>query len=157
MLIASLPGYSSLGWHLCSLRVCKTFEQILLAFIDSVETSGVILKGLLLYVTWSCSLAAFDILSLFYAFSVLIIMWWEYFLFWSHLFIFLQISCTCMAFSFFRFGKFSSMILLKIFSGPLSWESLFSSILITLRFGIFIMSWISWMLGLRVLLGFKFS
>jgi hypothetical protein len=62
-----------------------------------------------------------------------------------------------MAFSFFRFGKFSSMILLKIFSGPLSWESLFSSILITLRFGIFIMSWISWMLGLRVLLGFKFS
>ena len=30
--------------------------------------------------------------------------------------------------SFFRLGKFSSIILLKILTGPLSWESLFSSI-----------------------------
>jgi hypothetical protein len=37
-----------------------------------------------------------------------------------------------MGISFFRLGKFSSIILLKIFTGPLSWESLLSSIPITL-------------------------
>jgi hypothetical protein len=40
--------------------------------------------------------------------------------------------------SLFRLGKFSSMILLKTFSGPLSWESAFSSIPIILRFCLFI-------------------
>jgi hypothetical protein len=38
-----------------------------------------------------------------------------------------------MAISFFRLGKLSSLILLNIFSGPLNWESLPSSILIILR------------------------
>jgi len=33
-----------------------------------------------------------------------------------------------MGISFFRLGKFSFMILLKIFTGPLSWESSLSSI-----------------------------
>ena len=47
----SFVGYSSLGWHLCSLRVCITFVQDLLAFIVSGEKSGVILIGLPLYVT----------------------------------------------------------------------------------------------------------
>jgi hypothetical protein len=41
------------------------------------------------------------------------------------------------------------MILLKMFSGPLSWESLLSSISILLRFGLFIVSWISWMFWVR--------
>ena len=50
-----------------------------------------------------------------------------------------------MAISFFRLGKFSSMILLKTFSGPLTWEFSFSSIQIILRFGPFIVSSISWM------------
>ena len=63
MLIESFAGYSSLGWHLCSLQVCMTSDQALLAFIVSVEKSGVILIGLPLYVTWSFSLAAFNILS----------------------------------------------------------------------------------------------
>jgi len=36
--------------------------------------------------------------------------------------------------SFVRLGKFSSLILLKIFTGPLSWESSLSSIPIILRF-----------------------
>jgi hypothetical protein len=31
-----------------------------------------------------------------------------------------------MGISFFRLGKFSSIVLLKIFTGPLSWESLLS-------------------------------
>jgi hypothetical protein len=38
--------------------------------------------------------------------------------------------------SFFRFEKFSSIILLKIFAGPLSWESSFSSTPIICRFGL---------------------
>ena len=51
MVIESFAGYSSLGWHLCSLRVCMTSVQDLLAFIVSGEKSGVILIGLPLYVT----------------------------------------------------------------------------------------------------------
>jgi hypothetical protein len=51
MVIESFAGYSSLGWHLCSLRVCITSVQDLLAFIASGEKSGVILIGLPLYVT----------------------------------------------------------------------------------------------------------
>ena len=48
MVIESLAGYSSLGWHLCSLSVCITS---VLAFIVSGEKSGVIIRGLPLYVT----------------------------------------------------------------------------------------------------------
>jgi hypothetical protein len=51
VVIESFAGYSSLDWHLCSLRVYITSVQDLLAFIDSGEESGVILIGLLLYVT----------------------------------------------------------------------------------------------------------
>jgi len=39
----SFAGYSNLGWHLCSLRVCMTSVQDLLAFIVSSEKSGVII------------------------------------------------------------------------------------------------------------------
>ena len=46
MVIESLAVYSSLGWRLCSLRVCITSGQDLLAFIVSGEKSGVILIGL---------------------------------------------------------------------------------------------------------------
>ena len=51
MVNESFAAYSSLGWHLCSLRVCITSVQDLLAFIVSGEKSGVILVGLPLYVT----------------------------------------------------------------------------------------------------------
>ena len=40
--IESLAGHSSLGLHLCSLSVCITSVQALLAFIVSGEKSGVI-------------------------------------------------------------------------------------------------------------------
>ena len=86
MVIESFAGYSSLGWHLCSLRVCITSVQDLLAFTASGEKSGVVLIGLPLYVTCSFFLTAFNILSLFSAFGVLIIMCQEEFLFWSSLF-----------------------------------------------------------------------
>ena len=47
---------------------------------------------------------------------------------------------------FFRLEKFSSIILLRMFTGPLIWDSLFSSIPIMLRFGVLIVSLFSWML-----------
>jgi hypothetical protein len=47
MVIESFVGYRNLGWHLCSLRVCMTSAQDLLAFI----VFGVMLIGLPLYVT----------------------------------------------------------------------------------------------------------
>ena len=49
--IESFAGYSSLGWHLCSLKVCMTSVQDLLAFIVSGEKSGIILIGLPSYVS----------------------------------------------------------------------------------------------------------
>ena len=46
MIFKSFAAYSSLGCHLCSLRVYMTSAQDLLAFIVSGEKSGVILIGL---------------------------------------------------------------------------------------------------------------
>ena len=46
MVIGSFDGYSSLAWHLCSLRVCMTSAKDLLAFIVSEEKFSVILIGL---------------------------------------------------------------------------------------------------------------
>ena len=46
MVIESFAGYSILGWHICSLRVCMTLD-----FIVSGEKSGVILIVLPLCVT----------------------------------------------------------------------------------------------------------
>jgi hypothetical protein len=51
MVIEGFAGYNSAGWHLCSLRVCMTSAQDILAFIISGKKSGLILIGLLLYVT----------------------------------------------------------------------------------------------------------
>ena len=51
IVIESFAGYSSLGWHLCSLNVWITSVQDLLTFIFSGEKSGVILIGLPLYVS----------------------------------------------------------------------------------------------------------
>ena len=62
-----------------------------------------------------------------------------------------------MGISFFRFGKFSSISLVKIFAGPLSWKSSFPSAPIIHRFGLLIVSCISWMLWVRIFLHFPFS
>ena len=75
MVIESFAGYRSLGWHLWSLNVCIMLDQDLLAFIVSIEKSGIFLIGMPLYVTWPFSFAALNILSLFFVVSVLIIMW----------------------------------------------------------------------------------
>ena len=47
IVIEIFTRYSSLGWHLCSLRVCMRSAQVLLAFMVSGEKSGVILIALL--------------------------------------------------------------------------------------------------------------
>ena len=51
MIIENFAGYTSLCWPLQSLMVCMRSAQDLLAFIVSVEKSGVILIGLPLYVS----------------------------------------------------------------------------------------------------------
>ena len=48
------------------------------------------------------------------------------------------------------------MTLVKLFPGPLHWESSLS-ILLILGFGLFIVSWIFWMFHVRILLNFVFS
>jgi hypothetical protein len=75
MWIENFAGYSSLGWHMCSLRVCITSDHALLAFLVSDEKSDMMLIGKSLYVTCPFLFASFNILSCFYEFSVLIIMW----------------------------------------------------------------------------------
>jgi hypothetical protein len=59
--------------------------------------------------------------------------------------------------SFFCLGRFSFIILLKIFTFSLTWKSLLSSIPIVLRLGLLIVSWISWMFWVRSFLLFAFS
>ena len=51
IVVQSFARYSSLGWHVCSLRVCMTSAQDLLAFIVSGKIYGIILIGLPSYVT----------------------------------------------------------------------------------------------------------
>ena len=59
--------------------------------------------------------------------------------------------------SLFKLGNFSSTILLKIFSVPLTWAFSFFSISIIHKFGIFIVSQISWMFCVRNVLYLIFS
>jgi hypothetical protein len=51
MVIESFARYSCLGWHLCSLKICITSAQDVLALIVSHEKFDIILSGLPLYVT----------------------------------------------------------------------------------------------------------
>jgi hypothetical protein len=58
--------------------------------------------------------------------------------FWSNAFGILKASYMFIGIPFFRLGKFYSIVLLKIFTGLLSWESSLSSISIILRFSLLI-------------------
>lgn len=81
------------------------------------------------------TLTTFNILSLFYIFRDLIIMFRGYFLFWSSLYTVPYVSCTLIDIFFFRLGTFSSMILLKLFSESLTCFFLFSfSLILRLSF-----------------------
>ena len=59
--------------------------------------------------------------------------------------------------SFFKLGEFSSIILLVICIGPLSWDYSLSSIPIILGFGHFNVSLFTWMFCIRSFLHFVFS
>ena len=76
MVIDSFAGYSSQCWHLWSLNVCIMIDHALLALIVSNEKSGIILIGLPLYLDWSFSFAALNILFTLYV-NFSIIMWQE--------------------------------------------------------------------------------
>jgi len=75
------------------------------------------------------SFVAFNVRSLVCLFGVLITIWHGDLIFLSNLFYVLYAYSI-----FFRLGNFSSMILLKIILGPLSWNPSLSSIFIILRF-----------------------
>jgi len=61
-----------------------------------------------------------------------------------------------MGISFFRLGEFSSVILMRIFTYPVNWESLLSSIPIGHRFCLFIVFCISYLFWIRRFLHFTF-
>jgi hypothetical protein len=89
------------------------------------------------YVTWPFSLTAFNILFLFCEFC------FDYYVIRGLSFLVQSVWCSVGFLYvydqlFFRLGEFSSMILLKMFSGPLSREPLFSFIPIIFRFGLFL-------------------
>jgi hypothetical protein len=134
-----------------------TSIQDLLAFIVSGEKSGVIVIGQpLCYLT---------LLPYFFQYSAFVLCIWCFCYYVMRGISFLIPSVWCsvgflyiyMGISFFSLGKSYSIILLKMFTGPLSWESLLSSILIILRLGLLIVSWISWMFWVRTFLLFAFS
>ena len=74
MVIEYFAEYHSRGWHLRVLRDCKISGQALLLCRIYIENSCIIFLGLPLYITWPFPFAAFNILSLFYIFSVAVIM-----------------------------------------------------------------------------------
>jgi hypothetical protein len=149
MVIESFARYISLGWHLCSLRVCMASAQDLQAFIVSGEKSGVILIGLPLYVTWPFFLNAFNILSLFNAF------WCSDYYVTGEISFLVQSIWSSVGFLYVH-GHFL-LYARGVFFNNFVWESLLSSIPIILRFGHLIMSWISCMFWVRGFLHFAFS
>lgn len=111
-------------------------SQTLLGFRVSTEKSDIILMSLPLYVTWhycfSCSFWSMFLFSIYismlYIFNVLIIMCHGNSHFLYSLLDGLYASPTLSGRSFFRLRKFSTLILLKMFSVPLTWISSPSSI-----------------------------
>lgn len=95
-------GCNSPGRHLYSLVTCNPFSR-LIAFRDSFEKSAVILIGFSLYMDCGFSLLAFNVLFFVNMFSVLTIICYGDFLFWSCLFGVLCVSSVCFYFS--QFGE----------------------------------------------------
>jgi hypothetical protein len=118
MSIECFAGCSSLGCHLCSPMVCLTSAQDLLAFIVCVQKPAIVLISLPLYVTWLFFITAFNIFCLFCAF------WCFHYYMTGEIPFLVQSFWSFVGFLyvhghfFFRLGKFSSIILLKIFTGP---------------------------------------
>lgn len=144
MVVHRFAGFSNLCWHLLSLRVYSTSLHALFSFRVSIEKSCVILRDLPLYVIYSFSFAAFNTLLLFCLFNFLVILWQGDFLFWLNPFGVLYCSWTFIVISSTRLEKLPFMILLKMYSGILSWYSP-CSIPIIQRFYLLTVSHIPWM------------
>lgn len=130
VIVGSCVGYSSLRWHLLSLRAWNAQSQSLLALEVSVGSSAMILGGPPLWVTWCLSVPTYNLLSLSCIFSVLIKIWGEKELF-SLVCLVLNASYICTIISFPNSGKFSVMILFTLM------RFFPSSMLITHTFGSF--------------------
>lgn len=154
IVLESFAVYNNWGWHLWSLRFCSTSIQVFLAYKASIEKLGVILISLSLYFTWSLSLAGFTIPCLFWLLMVLIILYQRDFLFWPSILIVLYVSYTLISISYFRLGKFSSIILLQFFFCAFDLCTSFS---LPIRFSLLIISELSWVFCAWNFLVFKFS
>jgi hypothetical protein len=131
--------------------------QDLLAFIVTGEKCGVILIGLPLYVIDFFPLLLLIFFLCFVHLVFCLLCDGRNFFSVPMCLMFYRLSVCSWVFFFFKYGKFSSIILLKMFTGPLSWESPSYSMPIIVRVGLLIVSWISWMFWVRVVLHFAFS
>lgn len=77
------------------------------------------------------------------------------FYFWSNLFGVIYASSTLIV-TFFRLGKFSSMIMLKMCFVSLTWVYSASSVPVILTLGLVIVSHISWIFNTRIILDLTF-
>lgn len=111
--------------------------QALLTFKSPIEKSVVILKGFPLSTASNFPLAASNTLSLLCILSVLAMICLGDIFFYSGLFGDLCASCICLGVPFLSLGKLFSMILLKIWSMPLTWDSSPSSMHAFQKFGFF--------------------
>lgn len=135
----SFAGHGSLGWHLWSYRICETSVQTFLTFRDSIEKSGVILIAIPLCY-WIFFPSRFSILFLY---SMGLVFWLSCAK--GNLFsgtVYLMFSMLLVIFK--MLPPFSSMVLLKIISIPLTWVSFHSYIPINYIFSLFTMSQNSW-------------
>ena len=112
--IESFPGYNSQGLDPWTFNICRTFR-----LSNFQEKSCLILIGMPLYITWPFSFATLNVL-----FLILYVKSFDYSdvrgLSSIQSICCLLYSCTFIGVYFFRLGKFSSTILLKMFFDCLS-------------------------------------
>lgn len=104
----SFVRFISLSWLLWSLRTWNILLQALRTYKISSEKSDVILTGF--------PLEVFNILSLFYTLTAVLPMMFLLLSVWCS-----ETSSVHVSISLFSLGTFSSMILLKMWSTPLTW------------------------------------
>ena len=134
---------SILGCRFFHFRTLNISCYSFLACTVSAEKSADSLKGIPLYMTLCIFLATFRILSL--SFGILIMISLGMGLFGFILFATFYVSCTWISVSFFRFGKFSTIIFSNTFSIPFSLSST-SGVPIMCRLAGFVLSHRSCML-----------
>lgn len=100
----SVFKYNFAYWQLFTLRDLKYIipQFLFLWFLLNSNDFAIIIK----LVFFSCT---FQYSFLFHSHCILIITWYQVFLFWSCPYVVLYDSCTWMSIFFFSFGKFSSM------------------------------------------------